>query len=218
MFAFQELIVISSNMMIFEKNREIARAAREQEACIISFDSDMFIMEEYGLILLKDVFENAMTKETDSDILVYSKKNSTMSKELFMFNAIMNNNDYFKGRMDNTEWDDWTKNPIKRLEYQIEFQRIVFYEKEKQQFETAWRKYDLDDYPDYPYNYLTDKKELIKPDNQIETGIEDILKKINGQFACSTILRFFFSPLYSSNLFLSSEVQRQCKTVYETNT
>lgn len=178
----------------------------------------MFIMEEYGLILLKDVFENAMTKETDSDILVYSKKNSTMSKELFMFNAIMNNNDYFKGRMDNTEWDDWTKNPIKRFEYQIEFQRIVFYEKEKQQFETAWRKYDLDDYPDYPYNYLTDKRELIKPDNQIETGIEDILKKINGQFACSTILRFFFSPLYSSNLFLSFEKQRQCKLIDKTNT
>ena len=89
----------------------------------------------------------------------------------------MNGNDYFhyeaieheegeeRIQKPKLEWNDCRQNPKEAEECRKQFQEFVHHdERYMKMFDNAWKKYDLDQYPEYPYNYLCDSKRVLEND------------------------------------------------------
>lgn len=167
-------------------NRGKARIAIEDHACIMSADSDMFVLEEYGVIFYSNIIKHSVKyarckiseeEFLDTEIIIYSKQDSNITKEQFAYTGIVNGNDYFhyevieheegeeRIQKPKLEWNDCRENPKTAEECRKQFQEYVHNdERYMKMFDNAWKKYDLDQYPEYPYNYLCDSKRVLEND------------------------------------------------------
>ena len=132
----------------------------------MSYDGDMFIMEEYGLILIRDIITHVVKKAKEITNEYYklgyhTKTGSDTTKEQLMYTAIVKGNDYFPYGNKSLKWKNCNKNLRTYEECRNEF---INDEEKLRHFDIAWRKYDLDDYPDFPLNYISDSKRNL-PDN-----------------------------------------------------
>ena len=123
-------------------------------------------MEEYGLILVKNIITHVVKKAKglrDADVYLgyYTKVGSDTTKEQLMYTAIVKGNDYFHDGNESLEWENCNE---KLLTYEECRNKFINDEEKLRQFDIAWRKYDLDDYPDFPLNYISDSKRNL-PDN-----------------------------------------------------
>lgn len=147
--------------------------------------SDMFALEEYGVIFYNDLIKRCALyikykisedEFLNTEINIFSKQGSGLTRVQIAYTAIVNGNDYFhyeaipkdedeenpieRMRLD---WKDCSKNPKTSEECRKQFQEYVHNdERYMKMFDMAWKKYDLDDYPDYPYNYIYDSKKVIE--------------------------------------------------------
>ena len=195
----------------------------------MSYDGDMFIMEEYGLILIRDIIIHVVkkAKEITSEYYklgYYTKTGSDTTKEQLMYTAIVNGNDYSQ---DSDKKLDWKNCNNKSRTYEECRNRFINNQEKLRQFDIAWRKYDLDDYPDFPLNYISDSNRNL-PDNiddefkgilyEINSlGIENltnIVKSVEIKYVASRVMSLYFSSMYNCNVFVAAGYQRQCIYCY----
>ena len=195
----------------------------------MSYDGDMFIMEEYGLILIRDIIIHVVkkAKEITSDYYklgYHTKTGSDTTKEQLMYTAIVNGNDFFQQFDKNLDWKNCNSNP---RTYEECRNRFINNQEKLRQFDIAWRKYDLDDYPDFPLNYISDSNRNL-PDNiddefkgilyEINSlGIENltnIVKSVEIKYVASRVMSLYFSSMYNCNAFVAAGYQRQCIYCY----
>ena len=195
----------------------------------MSYDGDMFIMEEYGLILIRDIITHVVKKAKEITSEYYklgyhTKTGSDTTKEQLMYTAIVNGNDYSQ---DSDKKLDWKNCNSKTCTYEECRNRFINNQEKLRQFDIAWRKYDLDDYPDFPLNYISDSNRNL-PDNiddefkgilyEINSlGIENltnIVKSVEIKYVASRVMSLYFSSMYNCNVFVAAGYQRQCIYCY----
>lgn len=195
----------------------------------MSHDGDMFIMEEYGLILIRDIIIHVVKKAKEITSEYYklgyhTKTGSDTTKEQLMYTAIVNGNDYSQDSDKNLDWKNCNS---KTRTYEECRNRFINNQEKLRQFDIAWRKYDLDDYPDFPLNYISDSNRNL-PDNiddefkgilyEINSlGIEtltNIVKSVEIKYVASRVMSLYFSSMYNCNVFVAAGYQRQCIYCY----
>ena len=191
----------------------------------MSYDGDMFIMEEYGLILIRDIITHVVKKAKEITSEYYklgyhTKTGSDTTKEQLMYTAIVNGNDFFQQCDKNLDWKNCNS---KTRTYEECRNRFINNQEKLRQFDIAWRKYDLDDYPDFPLNYISDSNRNL-PDNiddefkgilyEINSlGIENltnIVKSVEIKYVASRVMSLYFSSMYNCNVFVAAGYQRPC--------